>query len=34
MDKMLLSRAALIKGFSGNAGMENTAIHEFCPFTG
>ncbi|MDB5145973.1 MAG: hypothetical protein JWQ66_4688 [Mucilaginibacter sp.] len=27
--QMLLSRAALIKGFSGHAGMENTAIHEF-----
>lgn len=27
--QMLLSRAALTKGFSPNAGMENTAIHEF-----
>lgn len=27
--QMLLSRAALIKGFSKNAGKENTAIHEF-----
>ena len=27
--QMLLSRAALIKGFSANAGTENTAIHEF-----
>ncbi|WP_183572125.1 zinc-dependent peptidase [Mucilaginibacter sp. X5P1] len=27
--QMLLSRAALTKGFSANAGMENTAIHEF-----
>lgn len=27
--QMLLSRAALIKGFSQNAGAENTAIHEF-----
>ena len=27
--QMLLSRAALTKGFSGSAGMGNTAIHEF-----
>jgi Mlc titration factor MtfA (ptsG expression regulator) len=27
--QMLLSRAALLKGFSVNAGSENTAIHEF-----
>jgi Mlc titration factor MtfA (ptsG expression regulator) len=27
--QMLLSRAALTKGFSKNAGMENAAIHEF-----
>lgn len=27
--QMLLSRAALVKGFSGNGGKENTAIHEF-----
>jgi Mlc titration factor MtfA (ptsG expression regulator) len=27
--QMILSRSALIKGFSKNAGMENTAIHEF-----
>lgn len=27
--QMLLSRAALIKGFSQNAGTENAAIHEF-----
>ncbi|SDT07526.1 hypothetical protein SAMN05216490_2429 [Mucilaginibacter mallensis] len=27
--QMLLSRAALTKGFSPTAGMENTAIHEF-----
>lgn len=27
--QMLLSRAALSKGFSDNAGKENTAIHEF-----
>jgi MtfA peptidase len=27
--QMLLSRAALIKGFSKNGGRENTAIHEF-----
>jgi Mlc titration factor MtfA (ptsG expression regulator) len=27
--QMLLSRAALTKGFSANAGTENTAIHEF-----
>lgn len=27
--QMLLSRAALTKGFSQNAGAENTAIHEF-----
>jgi len=27
--QMLLSRAALIKGFSKNAGSENAAIHEF-----
>ncbi|OKS87915.1 M90 family metallopeptidase [Mucilaginibacter polytrichastri] len=27
--QMLLSRAALIKGFSDSAGKENTAIHEF-----
>lgn len=27
--QMLLSRAALIKGFSKNAGSENSAIHEF-----
>jgi Mlc titration factor MtfA (ptsG expression regulator) len=27
--QMLLSRAALTKGFSASAGMENTAIHEF-----
>jgi Mlc titration factor MtfA (ptsG expression regulator) len=27
--QMLLSRAALVKGFSKAAGMENTAIHEF-----
>jgi len=27
--QMLLSRAALLKGFSGSAGQGNTAIHEF-----
>jgi Mlc titration factor MtfA (ptsG expression regulator) len=27
--QMILSRAALIKGFSNSAGRENTAIHEF-----
>jgi Mlc titration factor MtfA (ptsG expression regulator) len=27
--QMLLSRAALVKGFSKSSGMENTAIHEF-----
>ena len=27
--QMLLSRAALVKGFSSAAGKENTAIHEF-----
>jgi Mlc titration factor MtfA (ptsG expression regulator) len=27
--QMILSRAALIKGFSKSAGKENTAIHEF-----
>ncbi|RKR83679.1 hypothetical protein BDD43_3893 [Mucilaginibacter gracilis] len=27
--QMLLSRAALVKGFSENSGKENTAIHEF-----
>jgi Mlc titration factor MtfA (ptsG expression regulator) len=27
--QMLLSRAALTKGFSGHAGVENAAIHEF-----
>ena len=27
--QMLLSRAALVKGFSSSAGKENTAIHEF-----
>jgi len=27
--QMLLSRAALVKGFSSSAGMENAAIHEF-----
>lgn len=27
--QMLLSRAALVKGFSKNSGKENTAIHEF-----
>ena len=27
--QMLLSRTALTKGFSANAGAENTAIHEF-----
>lgn len=27
--QMILSRAALVKGFGKSAGMENTAIHEF-----
>ena len=27
--QMILSRAALVKGFSKSAGQENTAIHEF-----
>ena len=27
--QMILSRAALIKGFSNSGGKENTAIHEF-----